>query len=657
MHDATRFISGRPSIHVLAIIVVAFLLLATSLLALPRAAAEDTNATLVVDDDHVQCPQAQFTTIQGAVVVASSTPGTQTIRVCAGTYNENVVIGPVNSLNLLGDGATKVFVRGVPDTPGPIIDVTTAGQVVVRGMTIDGGAMMAGPTVWGIRFMDTDGEISDVAVLHVRDATGGSQGIAIRAERNSGSSHVMIKHNLVRDYTRVGISANGQGVDVRITDNTVIGPDLPKVWAPNGIQVSRGATARIQNNKVSGSTSPVPDAGAGSGILLFCAGAARVTENRVFASDLGIAVSDNSFATVSRNRVENSLFDAYSLQYIGKLFGDLGCPSFPSPTKDNVLSDNRARNNGQDGISLANYDPVSDATSPSDNTISRNDVQGSGIDGIVICGSKTGPSGTQCDGTGGNPSGNLITKNRIRASALTDPTGVDARDETTGSGTAGTANTWRDNRCKTSSPDGLCSDSKENEDWHSFGTEERAKDPKDSSNGVARIDTSDPESFGALTRDLNSKVPDLTGHLSLNYLIVPIELGPVPSLLGGPTELSRGCGGGPTRFELAIDLNGDGISDGDAVGYIGPAPTFTGCAQNTWQYQSLTDDGLRWDLTQLGGLPVNSWATVVGFFAGYPSHVVLSGTLVDDSALLPALGGLAYYDSIEIGNQTLADGL
>jgi hypothetical protein len=54
---------------------------------------------------------------------------------------------------------------------------------------------------------------------------------------------------------------------------------------------------------------------------------------------------------------------------------------------------------------------------------------------------------------------------------------------------------------------------------------------------------------------------------------------------------------------------------------------------------------------------VNSWADVVAFLAGYSNHVVLSGTLVDDSALLPALGGIAYYDNIEIGNQTLTYGL
>ena len=53
----------------------------------PALRAESDGPTLVVDDDRVQCPTAGFTKIQDAVNAA---PAGATIRVCAGTYPEQV---------------------------------------------------------------------------------------------------------------------------------------------------------------------------------------------------------------------------------------------------------------------------------------------------------------------------------------------------------------------------------------------------------------------------------------------------------------------------------------------------------------------------------------------------------------------------------------
>src|SRR5438309_561320 len=66
-----RILVRRSSVHAFTTVVIAFLLVVTWILALPRAAAEDdTNATLIVDDNHVQCPQAHYTKIQDAVDAA-----------------------------------------------------------------------------------------------------------------------------------------------------------------------------------------------------------------------------------------------------------------------------------------------------------------------------------------------------------------------------------------------------------------------------------------------------------------------------------------------------------------------------------------------------------------------------------------------------------
>src|SRR5687767_10239496 len=57
-------------------------------------------STLVVDDNGA-CPGATYTTIQSAVNTASAG---DTVKVCAGTYNENVTV-PVALSNLTLEGA------------------------------------------------------------------------------------------------------------------------------------------------------------------------------------------------------------------------------------------------------------------------------------------------------------------------------------------------------------------------------------------------------------------------------------------------------------------------------------------------------------------------------------------------------------------------
>ena len=62
-------------------------LLALVCLATPGARPSKAAATRLVDDDNTQCPTATYATIQAAVNAAA--PG-DTIKVCAGNYNENV---------------------------------------------------------------------------------------------------------------------------------------------------------------------------------------------------------------------------------------------------------------------------------------------------------------------------------------------------------------------------------------------------------------------------------------------------------------------------------------------------------------------------------------------------------------------------------------
>lgn len=381
-------------------------------------------ATVVVDDDGGE----DFTTIQDAV-----DSGAEKIIIRAGTYAENVTIPGGSDVTLEGSGVGATNVTGVAGTNGPIIDVLPGSKVVIKELTVDGGSAMSGGTDYGIRYEESDGRIKNVEVKNIRNASGSAQGIGIRVSSSGAKAKVRVEKTIVSNYTRVGIYGNGVGVKLTVKKCDIDGPVLPRVWAPNGIQISRGAEAKVRGNEVNNNPSPNPPGGAGSGILLFCAGPTNVKNNTVRAADLGIAVADNDGAKILNNDIYDSVFDGISLQFIGLFWGDIGCGV--TPPENNLIKNNDIKDSGDTGVSLVNFDPTTISTTPNNNLIIINDIQGSAVEGIHIW-----------DGAD-----NRIFNNDISGSGSTDSV-----DDTSGAGTAGTANTWKNNSCSSSTPAGLC---------------------------------------------------------------------------------------------------------------------------------------------------------------------------------------------------------
>lgn len=398
---------------------------------------------IVVDDDGAECPNPDFSTIQAAVDDAATTPSPDRIRICPGTYAENVLIGPGNSLTLVGDGAGSAVVTGVAGTAGPIIDVDDAGRVFIRDLTVDGGSALAGGVVRGIRYIDTDGNLEDVEVLNIRNGSGSSQGIGVgvRTSDETRTARVHVRGAVLDNYTRVGILGDGVGVRLVVSDNSITGPVDPRVWAPNGVQVSRGAVGLVLQNFIDNNPSPNPPGGGGSGVILLCAGPTHVHHNQVTRADLGVSIADNAGAHVHHNEITDSGFDAISLQFIGLIFGDLGCPAADNPTESNFVHNNQGVASAGNGLSLVNFDPATSAATPNDNRVLANRFEDNDTGIAVFAGFFDGD----------NPSGNTFLNNRIENSVT-----LDALDGSTGSGTAGTANRWLNNRCDTDDPDGLC---------------------------------------------------------------------------------------------------------------------------------------------------------------------------------------------------------
>jgi pectin methylesterase-like acyl-CoA thioesterase len=107
------------------------------------AAVASATPNIVVDNDKAQCPTAMFTKIQDAVTAAK--PG-DVIRVCAGTYHEQVVMD--KDLVIEADNGVVVKpVAVVANATGPsgdsiaaIIFVENASNIQLQGSVVDGSA-------------------------------------------------------------------------------------------------------------------------------------------------------------------------------------------------------------------------------------------------------------------------------------------------------------------------------------------------------------------------------------------------------------------------------------------------------------------------------------------------------------------------------------
>lgn len=174
-----------------------------------------------------------------------------------------------------------------------------------------------------------------------------------------------------------------------------------------------------------------------------------------------------------------------------------------------------------------------------------------------------------------------------------------------------------------------------------FGTAERMRFL---GNDVIRIDTFPAGTFGGASLELGVPVGGLDRKIALSVYLVNID-----------------CFGGSPRVQLRVDMNGDGASDGNAFGYLGPFPSFTGCDPQVWQYHDMTDGVQRWDTSQLVGATstiicgsfVCTFAQMASFLAAnFPNHKILRGSVVQD-AFLPVMQGFAFYDDVQLGNTVL----
>jgi hypothetical protein len=204
--------------------------------------------------------------------------------------------------------------------PGPVGSMLDATGCHI-GIYYDGGhdatldgADVSGASHYGVLVNTDNGGTSAVSVKrsvvhHIGDVPhgGGQYGVGILLRGYAGLITGEIDNNQVLDYQKGGITANGRGVNVAITNNAVIGDGHLTYTAQNGIQVAFGATSsNLSANFVYGNSyRGDPGDGSSSAGILIAGGAAfgscpplnapcdyvrdlEVRDNTVFANDVGV---------------------------------------------------------------------------------------------------------------------------------------------------------------------------------------------------------------------------------------------------------------------------------------------------------------------------------------------------------------------------------
>lgn len=333
-------------------------------------------AMLIVDDDHLQCPNATFTSINAAVLAA--TPGA-TIRVCPGLYKESVLIPPAKPGLFLqaprhqGE-ATECKTSTAPDptqeaivvynnslnggNPSEGFDIE-ASNVVIEGFVVQPDATFVthdGVGIFASRF---------ISGWEVRHNVVQRNTIGMYLNSN-GASPSAVRQNCFRDNNFVGsVGGTGfysdQGLEhVRIEDNFFTQHQNAAIiidtflTTPSDVQITHNETVNdgaidvfdsanmtVSYNKVTNSS--------GSGIVLYAVNGGEVSYNNL----QGGAFNGISFHFATNIAVKSN-------QTLG--FGLTGV-RIADDSNNNTIETSRSWNNGEVGMQL---------TSNSINNIVRN---------------------------------------------------------------------------------------------------------------------------------------------------------------------------------------------------------------------------------------------------------------------------------------------
>jgi hypothetical protein len=286
---------------------------ASTLASTPRSLWVSPARVSAADDG---CGAPGFNTIRAALRAA---PGGATIRVCPGTYVEQIAITRSVALRALGTVVLRLPARpqdsrtacdGAPGTRRfrPDQDeVAICGdvRVAIDGFTIDAAWPRAtcddslfGVLVAGGATLDfTHSRVEAAGAVPLNGCQGGiGLQIGMAWTRPVEAGHAVLSHDRVSGYQKNGVEVDGRGSTAAIDTTNVRGVGATPAIAQNGIEVNAGAFARITASTVSGNECETRSCGPSSlresqaaGVLFI--GAARgsgIARSTLTGNDIGV---------------------------------------------------------------------------------------------------------------------------------------------------------------------------------------------------------------------------------------------------------------------------------------------------------------------------------------------------------------------------------
>jgi parallel beta-helix repeat protein len=345
----------------------------------------------------------------------------------------------------------STYENPTPQTIGALVDVSDGATATIANIDIEGSGASPGFDNYGcqnnfvgVYFHNASGTLSGDTIngVELEPALFGCQdGLAANVSTDAGAaspSTVSFSKVRVTNYDKNGITCNDAGTTCTVGDSAVVGIGPTGLIAQNGIQLGFGAAG-----SVTGSTSS-DNSYTGGG-----------ADNQA----MGVLIYDTGATTVSGNKFESNDVNIFAGADSGAVSGAWSITgNTVTGATDNVPDGTPGNGEGNqygDGIQIEGVD----STNPT--SVETNTVTGSYEYGIGIYGSQdaTVSDNSTLKNYDGVYVDSLSSANAFSSNQAKGNLRYDYEDTSSGSGTAGTADTWTTNSCNPhldSAPEGLC---------------------------------------------------------------------------------------------------------------------------------------------------------------------------------------------------------